>query len=281
LNHATGTESFAAGYNARANHDGTFVWNDRSVTTDNDSLVSTAANQFLIRAAGGVGIGTNSPDNQLTVVGIVDITRKVGIGTNAPAGQLHLDNSNGSANGLKIESNEGDRTSLYFSADKGLVMDVFRPSDSRRLDLLFQPLGGNVGIGTRTPGFLLEVNGAAGKPGGGSWSTASDERLKDVEGPFERSLEALENLKPVAFQYKEDNPQGLPSDESYIGLIAQAVKQTIPEAVTRDDAGYLHLNNDPIIWTMLNAINELREQNEELQAENERVWEVMRRAGLE
>ncbi len=37
------------------------MWNDRSATGDDDSLASTAANQFLIRAAGGVGIGTNKP----------------------------------------------------------------------------------------------------------------------------------------------------------------------------------------------------------------------------
>src|SRR4030095_5970565 len=37
---------------------------------------------------------------------------------------------------------------------------------------------GNVGIGTATPAALLEVAGAAAKPGGGAWSVASDARLK-------------------------------------------------------------------------------------------------------
>jgi len=32
------------GHAAKANHDGTFVWNDRSITTGNDSLVSTGEN---------------------------------------------------------------------------------------------------------------------------------------------------------------------------------------------------------------------------------------------
>jgi hypothetical protein len=67
-NHARGNNSLAAGYRARAIHEGSFVWNDRSVTTLNDSLLSTAANQFLIRAAGGVGIGTNTPITQFHVV---------------------------------------------------------------------------------------------------------------------------------------------------------------------------------------------------------------------
>jgi len=46
--------SYAAGQRAKANHTGTFVWAD---STDAD-LASTGTNQFLIRASGGVGIGT-------------------------------------------------------------------------------------------------------------------------------------------------------------------------------------------------------------------------------
>jgi hypothetical protein len=64
LNNAAGDYALAAGFRAKANHQGTFVWAD---STGQD-FASTGANQFLIRAAGGVGIGTNSP-NQLLVVG--------------------------------------------------------------------------------------------------------------------------------------------------------------------------------------------------------------------
>jgi hypothetical protein len=56
-NTAGGPLSFAAGNHARAYHQGTFVWAD---STDAD-FASTANNQFLIRASGGVGIGTNRP----------------------------------------------------------------------------------------------------------------------------------------------------------------------------------------------------------------------------
>jgi hypothetical protein len=68
-NKARGDYSLAAGYNARAGHEGSFVWNDRSQTLGSlsDSLFATAENQFLIRAAGGVGIGTNAPAEALHV----------------------------------------------------------------------------------------------------------------------------------------------------------------------------------------------------------------------
>jgi len=59
--------AFAAGNRAKAIHTGAFVWGD---STEAD-FASTAANQFLVRAAGGVGINTNNPQSALHVNGIV------------------------------------------------------------------------------------------------------------------------------------------------------------------------------------------------------------------
>jgi hypothetical protein len=64
-NTASGQYALAAGYRAGAQHNGTFVWSDSSA----DIFNSTANDQFLINAAGGVGIGTNSPSEILTVGG--------------------------------------------------------------------------------------------------------------------------------------------------------------------------------------------------------------------
>ncbi len=63
-NHARGDFSFAAGFNARAAAEGSFVWSDNALPAA-DSLVTTAPHQFLIRATGGVGLGTNAPATQL------------------------------------------------------------------------------------------------------------------------------------------------------------------------------------------------------------------------
>jgi hypothetical protein len=62
-NVAAGRGSFSAGERAKANHDGVFVWSDGP---DQD-FASTAARQFLVRARGGVGIGTNAPQGALHV----------------------------------------------------------------------------------------------------------------------------------------------------------------------------------------------------------------------
>jgi len=69
LNVAQGDYSFAAGSQAQANHNGTFVWADSA----NLPFTSTASNQFLIRASGGVGINTNVPSRTLDVNGAIGV----------------------------------------------------------------------------------------------------------------------------------------------------------------------------------------------------------------
>jgi hypothetical protein len=63
-------------------------------------------------------------------------------------------------------------------------------------------------------------------------------------------------VKPVRYRYKEDNALGIRDKDEHVGLVAQEVQKVIPEAVTENSQGYLLVNNDPILWTMLNAIKE-------------------------
>jgi Chaperone of endosialidase len=122
---------------------------------------------------------------------------------------------------------------------------------------------GAVGIATRDPDNSLTVNGSADKPGGGSWGTFSDGRLKTVGGTYGAGLEAILKLTPVRYRYKEQNAMGIKDGQEHIGFVAQDVEKAIPEAVTRNSRGYLLVNNDPILWTMLNAI---KQQQAEIEA---------------
>jgi hypothetical protein len=71
LNFAYGQHALAAGYCAKAMNNGTFVWADNNYA----NFSSTADNQFLIRASGGVGIGKNNPATALDVNGDVSAAR--------------------------------------------------------------------------------------------------------------------------------------------------------------------------------------------------------------
>ncbi|GMU23752.1 MAG: hypothetical protein AMXMBFR13_38300 [Phycisphaerae bacterium] len=65
-NRAQGDSSMAVGRRAKADHHGTFVWADHGTDAD---FASTAPGQFLVRAPGGVGIGTRAPMGALHVRG--------------------------------------------------------------------------------------------------------------------------------------------------------------------------------------------------------------------
>ncbi|HEX7470538.1 MAG TPA: hypothetical protein VF437_07390, partial [Verrucomicrobiae bacterium] len=84
-NLAYGATSFAAGHGAQATNDGAFVWADSQASAFN----STANNQFLIRAAGGVGINTNNPKATLDVNGSLRINSGT-VFTNLQAGQAAM-----------------------------------------------------------------------------------------------------------------------------------------------------------------------------------------------
>jgi len=133
-------------------------------------------------------------------------------------------------------------------------------------------IGKRVGIATVAPTATLSVNGSANKPGGGSWTVFSDERLKDINGSYSAGLDAIMQLEPIVYHYKQDNPLKLPDQPEYIGFSAQALQKVIPEAVNMSSAGFLEVNNDPVFWTMLNAIKELKQQKDkEMAARDQQI----------
>jgi hypothetical protein len=123
----------------------------------------------------------------------------------------------------------------------------------------------------------LTVNGAASKPGGGSWSSFSDIRLKNVRGKFNTGLNAVMQLQPLRYQYRPNNAMGLPSAGEHVGFSAQDVQKVIPQAVTTSESGYLMVNNDPIIWTMLNAIKQQQKEIVELKRQIRQLRSTRRR----
>jgi hypothetical protein len=212
----------------------------------------------------------------------------VGIGTTAPAAKLHV-----SGGGILLDNNQGlflKSTSLFSPQKRVLLADTGNRLhigsgggvgfDEIRFDLgtpgtvMTMLSNGSVGIGTTITDQVLSVNGDASKIGGGSWQTFSDERLKNIKGSFTPGLRTLRQLQPLRYQYKPNNALGLRSEGEYVGFSAQAVQRVLPEAVSRTASGYLQLNNDPILWTMLNAIKEQQSEIEQLKFELHKLRDV-------
>ena len=135
LNVASSGFSFAAGYRAHAATPGSFVWADSSAASD---FTSTASYQFLLRASGGVGIGTaQTPPGGLRVAsGGLAVT-----GASSP-------NYAGAA-GVFLEK---------FGTTAGAIF-AYDYTANAPLSLALNSPGGNVGIGTLSPAYKLDVNG--------------------------------------------------------------------------------------------------------------------------
>jgi hypothetical protein len=216
-----------------------------------------------ISADGDVGIGTASPSKRLSV-------------TTSVAGDGILVTSSAAGSGAALDLTSTDTGGVTWRAQSlGNVasrvgnFSIVQVGNNTAIEIQKTTL--NVGIGTTAPTALLSVNGTANKPGGGSWDIFSDERLKNIKGGFSSGLSAVMRLQPIRYEYKRDNALGLKSEGEHVGFGAQALQKIIPEAVTRNAEGYLMVNNDPILWTMLNAIKEQQKEIAELKAEVQKL----------
>jgi hypothetical protein len=157
-NAADGHSSFAAGYKARALHEGSFVWNDRSVTTFPDMFESTDVNQFLIRAAGGVGIGTNAPEEQLHIQnpGGGSGIKLGGSGTDGPHGIIFDDDVADAGVQLVWRTSPNQLILERTSAGTGTSGTDAFSYDRDNDHFLFD---GTIGVGTSDPRAAVTVQG--------------------------------------------------------------------------------------------------------------------------
>ena len=243
-NKARGENSLAAGYKARAVHEGSFVWNDRSVTSLNDSLVTTAANQFLIRAAGGVGIGTASPNQEVTIFDAGgDGDALLNLKASSPAAREMLIGVNQSFGGfISMETNDA----LGFRTN-GTTWVVIDQTGNTRFEGDAYPRTSNLFSLGRSGNTWSEV-----WANDGSINT-SDRRLKQDIRPIDYGLTHVMDLEPVSFRWISRPEAGV-----RLGLIAQEVAEVIPEVVRGSETGdqYLGLNYSELVPVLIKAIQE-------------------------
>lgn len=116
--------------------------------------------------------------------------------------------------------------------------------------------GGNVGIGTTSPGYTLTVNGSSWTSSG-AWS-GSDIRWKKNVMPLNAVLGKILKLNGVNYEWEKDKFKAINfSDGKQIGLIAQDVEKVFPELVRTDDEGYKAVSYERLSVLLMKAVQEI------------------------
>jgi hypothetical protein len=287
-NAALSDYSFAAGRQARAMHEGAFVWGDSQ--DDATGKQSTGVDTFNVFAEGGMSVfaeGTGTPSL------VVDDLGRVGIGTATPAAPLAVE---GSVQATRFQSFNPNNPSA--SVQFGWLSDVarFRTGGSgagSNGGFDFQRIGdqsllrildnGNVGIGRDPATNALEVEGNASKSTAGSWLANSDRRIKRDVRDLEGALEVIERVRPVGFRYTAAYLAEHPDieDVEYFNVIAQEFAEVFPDAVSETKEGILQVDTYPALIHALAAIQELAERNRQLAEQGRTLAEANARLELE
>jgi hypothetical protein len=161
-NTAAGTCSLAAGYKAQALNEGAFVWSDRS----GDIFASTSDNQFLIRAAGGVGINTNAPTSPLTVAGMVE---SLSDGFKFPDGTVQTSAATGAGDAWSLYGNAGTDPITHFIGTTDDAALELRVNSERALRIEPDPYSPNLIAGYPLNSVAPNAHGATIGGGGNDY----------------------------------------------------------------------------------------------------------------
>ena len=130
-------------------------------------------------------------------------------------------------------------------------------------NLILNPNAGNVGIGTTSPSYPLQMGSGAYVSTGGVWTNASSREYKtDIRKlSTQKAIDTLKQLDPVEFAYKTD------SKEKHVGFIAEDAPELV---ASKDRKGMSSMDVVAVLTKVVQeqqrAISELSEKIVQLQA---------------
>jgi hypothetical protein len=262
------------------------------------SVASSATSKPIIaQAASGQSVNLQEWQNSSgSALSVVDKSGNLGIGTSAPVQQLEVKaaspriqiTSTATSNNAGfffrvIDADSSTRDGgLYFQATNASYANPFFSISGDNTHYHLNVLNtGLVGIGTTAPGYTLDVAGQVHATG---FPTSSDLRFKEDIAPIDNALEKVLRLSGVYFKWNQLHRETLKRSQNLtgrqVGLIAQQVKEVVPEVVSEwKDKGagdYLAVDYSRLNALTIEAIKELAEQNAALREENKAIREEIK-----
>ena len=269
---------------------------------------------LIINSLGNVGIGTASPDEKLTVNGITRSVDQLFFGaiatdniTYGPFIESYDDK------GLKFDynGNTGGEFQIWnHDQNGGGAVEAFTINQDSDI-IMADGSGGQVGIGTDSPGANLDIVGATNTSTSSllrvrttdnpnalekvvgfyvntstergfisvnqyqtTYSTSSDYRLKENIVPISNSVERLKELKPYRFNFINGDPEYVVD-----GFIAHEAAEVIPEAVTGEkdavdednNPSYQGIDQSKLVPLLTAALQEAINKIEQLETRIEQL----------
>ena len=260
----------------------------------------TITNRMTILQAGNVGIGTSSPNARLSL-GNTTSSAKLLLYDGGFTGS----GGNGYFAGFAIDSPSANDTTLLAHYQGALVFGRYtNANDTSAITERMRITSGGVSLfggttfttitsavlGATNPAFtgrnwsfgpnssgdyVVYHNQGGGNTGvylsygGSSWTSNSDEKIKDIIEVIPNALESIINFRAVKFYWKGDE-----SKKENLGLIAQDVQKSYPQLIDKqifDDKEILGVRYTELIPVLVKAIQEQHQTIQELSKQNEEL----------
>jgi hypothetical protein len=199
----------------------------------------------------GVRMGTDN------TAGLIDFRRWLGSGTlhHVAAVRQVLGGSN--------------RYGLGFLAN-----DLSTNSLATTVRMYIDPNSGNVGIGTTSPVYKLQLStNSAAKPTSNVWTVVSDSRVKENVRTYDSGLDKVLQIEPKLFDY--NGKAGFEKTKDNVGIIAQEIKKILPETVNtykaklnegdEEETELYSYDGHALTFALVNSIKELNKKIEQLE----------------
>ena len=202
----------------------------------------------------------------------IQYTRPVSNTVNPAGGEGVLIFSGGQA-AMRMNSNYTMNFDMYNSGTQhtalqirqnGNTVSINSPNNSLALELKYQDVASGYLGAISSALYAYSTNGGYVLLNASSvWVPASDAKRKRNFEPYTNGLSSILGLQPKLYNmdFQKDG------DEKQVGLVAQEVREFIPLAYEENN-GFIGLNYNAIIVTMVKAIQELKQQLDTLTNEN-------------
>ena len=230
------------------------------------------------------GIGTSVPSKMLTVKGDISASGDF-LGSSTSTGsfaQLRLNVSNLSNSGSEVATVDGTQGRLFtvsdemsgsiFSANTIAGLPVIEAFSDNKVNLgpFSSPIqidgSGNISGSSTSILTMSEISSSGDIVAEGDVVAyyTSDLRLKDNVEVIQGSLDKIDDIRGVEFDWNEQSPGWARERGHDIGVIAQEVQKVIPEIVVERKNGYLGVDYKRLVPLLIESVKELRREVNDL-----------------